>query len=96
MKRHHNNSISYKGQHLTGAGLQFQKFSPLSQQETWQHKDRHDAGAESSTSYSTGSKERLSHWAWLGHRGGLKAHLHSDTLPLRRPHLLIVPLPVEL
>jgi hypothetical protein len=25
---------------------------------------------------------------------GLKAHIHSDTLPPTRPHLLIVPLPL--
>ena len=44
---------SYKGQHLIGAGLQVQKFSPLSSwQEAWQCADRHGAGkgSESSTS----------------------------------------------
>ena len=30
VKRHHDHSDSYKGQHLIGAGLQFQRFSPLS------------------------------------------------------------------
>ena len=43
---------SYKGQHLIGAGLQFQRVSPLSSwQEAWQHAGRHDLGEdESSTS----------------------------------------------
>jgi len=44
---------SYKGQYLIGAGLQVQRFSPLSSwQEAWQHPGRHGAGegAESSTS----------------------------------------------
>lgn len=36
VKRYHDRSNSYKGKHLTGAGLQFQRFSPLSsRQETW-------------------------------------------------------------
>jgi hypothetical protein len=32
VKRHQNNSKSYKRKHLIGAGLQFQRFSPLSSQ----------------------------------------------------------------
>ena len=53
MKRHHDHGNSHKGKHLIGAGLQFQRFSPLlSWQEAWQHAGRHGAGegAESSTS----------------------------------------------
>jgi hypothetical protein len=30
VNRHHDQGKSYKGQHLIGAGLQVQKFSPLS------------------------------------------------------------------
>jgi hypothetical protein len=43
---------SYKGKHLIGVGLQFQRFSLLSSwQEIWQCAGRHDAGeAESSAS----------------------------------------------
>jgi hypothetical protein len=51
--RHHNHGNSYKGKHLTGVGLQFQRFSSLlSWWEAWQHAGRHGAGekAESSTS----------------------------------------------
>jgi hypothetical protein len=33
VKRNHDQSISYKSKHLIGAGLQFQRFSPLS---SWQ------------------------------------------------------------
>jgi hypothetical protein len=42
----------YKGQHLIGAGLHFQRFSPLSAwQEAWQCAGSHGAGgAESSAS----------------------------------------------
>jgi hypothetical protein len=52
VNRHHDQGNSYKGQHLIGAGLQVQKFSPLSpRQEAWQHPGRHGTGgAKSSTS----------------------------------------------
>jgi hypothetical protein len=51
VKRHHNQGNSYKGKHLTGAGLQVLRFSPLSWREAWQHPGRHGTrGAESSTS----------------------------------------------
>jgi len=52
---------SYKMKHLTGAGLQFQRFGPLSLwQEGWLHTGRHGAGdvAESSTCRSPGSRKR--------------------------------------
>ena len=43
VKRHHDRSNSYKGEHLIGAGLWGQ--SPLlSWQEAWQHAGRHGAG----------------------------------------------------
>ena len=35
VKRHHDQGDSYKGQHLVGAGLQVQSFSPLSSR--WEH-----------------------------------------------------------
>ena len=53
VKGHNGQGNSYKGKHLIGAGLQIQRFSPLSSwQEAWQCPDRHSAleGAESSTS----------------------------------------------
>ena len=65
-KRHHDQGNSYKGQHLIGAGLQVQGFSPLSSR--WEHGSiqvgRHGAGgAESSTSSSEGCKGE----DWLPH-----------------------------
>ena len=49
VKKHHDQGNSYKDKHLIGAGLQFQRFSPLS---SWQHPGRQCAleGAECSTS----------------------------------------------
>jgi hypothetical protein len=35
VNRHHDQGKCYKGQHLIGAGLQVQKFSPLSSR--WEH-----------------------------------------------------------
>jgi hypothetical protein len=55
-----------RGQHLFRAGLQVQRFSPLSsRQEAWQHPGRHGTGgAESSISCSKGKKEKtVSHVA---------------------------------
>jgi hypothetical protein len=55
VKRHRDQANSEKD--VIGAGLQFQKFSPLSSWQTtaWQHAGRYDAGVvESSTSGSTG------------------------------------------
>jgi len=62
VNRHHDQGKSYKGQHLIGAGLQVQTFSPLSviKMGAWQHPGRHGAGsAESSTSSSEGCEGRL-------------------------------------
>jgi hypothetical protein len=51
MRRHSDEGNSYTRKHLTGDGLQFQSFSPLSSWwEAWQHPGRHGTGgAESST-----------------------------------------------
>ena len=60
VKRHHDHSNSYKGKHLVGAGLQFQRLSPLSSWwKAWQPAGSHGAGggAESSPSWSEGSEE---------------------------------------
>ena len=50
VERHHNQRNFYKGQHLIGAGLQFQTFNPLSSwREAWRYTGRHDTreGAKS-------------------------------------------------
>ena len=52
MNRHNDQGKSYKGQQLIEAGIQVQKFSPLSSR---QEHDSIQAGAESSTSSSKGS-----------------------------------------
>jgi len=60
-KRYYNHSNSYKGKHLTGAGLQAQRLILLSLwSEAWWHTGRHSTRevAESSTSGSAGSKKR--------------------------------------
>ena len=60
LNRHHEHDNTYKEKLLNGAGLEFQRFSPLSSwQEGWQCVSRHGAGAKSSISWSTDSKERL-------------------------------------
>jgi hypothetical protein len=66
----------YKEKLLTGAGLQFQRFSPLSSRwEAWQHAGRHGtSGAKSSTSWLTGSKEEtVCHTGQSLSTGDLKA-----------------------
>jgi hypothetical protein len=42
VKKHHDYGNSYKRRYLIGAGIQFQKFSPLS---PWQPAGRHGAGS---------------------------------------------------
>ena len=55
MRRHHDQGNSYKGKHLIGTGLQFERFSPLSSWwEAWQHTVRH--GAKSSIFWFAGNK----------------------------------------
>jgi hypothetical protein len=44
VKRHHDQNNSYKDKHLIGAGLEFQRFSPLSWPEAWQHPGKCGAG----------------------------------------------------
>jgi hypothetical protein len=45
VKRHHDQGNSYEGKHLIGAGLQFQRFGPVSSWwEAWKQVGRHDAG----------------------------------------------------
>ena len=60
VNRHHKQGNSYKGQHLPEAGLQVQRFSPLSSWWEAQHCPcRHGAGgAQSSTSCSKGRQEK--------------------------------------
>lgn len=81
LKRHHDQDNSYQRKHFIGAGLQFQRFSPLS---TWQgagwHAGRHGTGEviENSRSQSSDSKKGgpldLA-WAFVN----LKAHLQWHT-----------------
>ena len=45
VKRHHDYHNSDRGKHLTGSGLQFQRFHPLSSWlEAWRHEGRHGDG----------------------------------------------------
>jgi len=90
VNRHHDQGKSYKRQHLIGAGLQVQPI--IIKAGTWQHPGRHGVRELSSTSSHKGSQEQTQH-PRRSYREGLHAHPHSDTLPLTRPHLLIVQLP---
>jgi hypothetical protein len=98
LKRHHNQGNSYKGQYLIGAGLQFQRFRPLSSwQKAWPHLGKHGAGegAESSTSCSEG-EDCLLHTGWsLSIVGDLQSPPYSDTFPPTKPHILTVSLPMD-
>ena len=81
VKRHHDHGNFFNRKHLIGAGLQFQRFSPLPLwQGAWQHTGRHGAGeiAESSTSRFIGRGKRET-----------SKPTPSDTPPLVRPYLLI-------
>ena len=99
MKRYHDQGNSYKGKHSIRAGLQFQRFSPLSSwPEAWQFADIHGAGgtkdlhldfqaaAGDSKQSRGGSDSTLSLEIY-----GPKAHLNSDLFPPTRPYFLIVP-----
>jgi hypothetical protein len=92
VNRHHDQCKSYKGQHLIGAGLQVQRFSPLSSR--WKH-----------GSIQAGMMQaelRVLHLHLKAARGrltlpvsqdkGVKAHTHNDTPTPTRSHLLIVSL----
>ena len=63
VKRYRDQGNSYKGKHLIGSGLQFQRFCSLSSWwEIWQHAGRHDAGgAKSFTSWSLEDAGCVSH-----------------------------------
>ena len=84
MNRHHDQGNFYKGQHLIKAGLQLQRFSPLSLwQEAWQHAGRHGAGgAESSTSLSKGGQEQT----FSSELGGASEPILIVTLFLQQGH----------
>jgi hypothetical protein len=57
VKKHHDQGNSYKGQHLIGATLQVQRFSPLSSKlEAWHLPGRHGTGEGGESSMSC-SKE---------------------------------------
>jgi|UPI0000F50270 hypothetical protein len=45
------NDNSYKGKHLIGAGLEFQRYSPLLWQEAWQHTSRYGVGERAEEFY---------------------------------------------
>jgi hypothetical protein len=87
MKTHHDEGNSYKEQHLTGASLQVQRFSPLSaRQYAWQSSCRHAAGgAESSTS---SSEDRGEDSLPGSYEEGVKAQVHSDTISPTKPYLI--------
>lgn len=106
MRRHHDRGNSCQGRHLTGAGLRFQKLSPLSS--WWKHgsvqvnialeelrvlyPDLKTSGRRVSSAGS--QEEALFHTGLsLSFGGDLQAHPQSDTLPPTGPRLLIAPLP---
>jgi hypothetical protein len=92
--RHHDQGNYHKRQHLIGAGLQFQRFSPLSsRQEAWHCSGRHGTGegTERSVACSEGNQKKTVSSRQLG--GGSQSPPHSVTLPPTRPHLLIVSFP---
>jgi len=90
VKRNHDQSSTYKGQHLIGTGLQVQRFSPSSRQGSIQE----EVGLEEPRDFyifirrETGGDFQAARTRVLN-----KAHDHSDTPTPTRPHLLIVPLP---
>ena len=56
---------------------------------TWWHAGRYGVGeVRYLTAWLSGKGSGLSHWVCLAHILDLKVHLHSDTLPPTRPHLL--------
>lgn len=95
-KRHHDHSKSYKRQHCIGAGLHFERLSPLSLswQETSQHAGRHGAGegAESSSLHLESQAEGnyIPHWEELEHISELSKPTSRMT------QLLTVPLPMAI
>ena len=68
VKRLHNQGNSQRGQHLIGAGLQFQRFSSLSWWEARQHEGRHVAGG-GAESWATECQKTVFH-RQLGRESG--------------------------
>ncbi|EDL86921.1 sodium channel, voltage-gated, type VIII, alpha polypeptide, isoform CRA_d [Rattus norvegicus] len=64
VKRRHDHSSTCKGNHFIGAGLQFERFSPLSSwREAWLHPGRPCAGEGAGSSASeTQSKSLVTHF----------------------------------
>ena len=71
MRRHHDQGNSYNVKHLIGAGLQFQRFSPLSSWwEAWRHAASHgDTGAEVLHLHLKEEGDCVPHWEYLEHIG---------------------------
>ena len=57
VKRHHDQGNSYKQQHLIGAGLQVQRFNPVSSRSVLGSVQADAGGAESFTSGSGGKQK---------------------------------------
>jgi hypothetical protein len=85
VNRHHDLGNSYKGEHLVGAVLQGQRFSPLSlQHEAWWHAGRQGAG-ENWEFYVWISKQQER--SWLEHLRP-QSPLSCGILLPTKPHLL--------
>ena len=86
MNRHHDQGKSYKGQHLIGAGLQVQRFSPLSSR--WEHGSIQAGMAQEELRvlclHPKAASGRLTsrQLGW-----GSYTHTHSDTPIPTRSHL---------
>jgi hypothetical protein len=88
VKRHHSQGHSYKGEQLTGAGLQVQRY----------HHGRKHGSVQADVVLEEpkvlhldlkAARRRLEfHTRQSLSIGDLKAHSHSNTLPPTKPHLL--------
>lgn len=75
------NGKFYKGKHLVGACLQFQKFRPLSSwEEAWQQAGRHSAGEGAEFYIQIHRQQGKRLWAWLEHLKP-QSPTPSDVLP---------------
>ena len=96
---HHDQGNSYKGKHLIGSGLQFQRASPLSSWwEALQRTCRHSAGGVKNTTFWSIDSQKetifcrqpggdlLLHWVELKHLEPSK-FTYTVILPLARLHL---------
>jgi hypothetical protein len=95
VKRHHDQGNSYKGKHLIGAGLQFQRFSPLSSR--WEAMAEMVVEKELRVLHldmQAAEGDCVPHWANLKHRRPQSppSQWHSSsnkaTPTAARPHLL--------